>query len=123
MIKKKDKIDNYYSCLRPTQYSVVVCLTLTQEIGDEGICEQNMSLIMQKEFGEAGACLQLKFFGVRNLVLQQPPWSLVSIGHIEILLGSECPNIESNYLVRDPEQERIIWFECRDFDACVEESV
>ena len=115
----KTKICNYYE-LKPTHFPVVGSLSFLQAIGNAGACEQILSLIMQKEFGNSDVQLHITFYGVRNLVFQQPPWSLISIGHMEILLGSELPKIESNYLVRDPEQERIIWFECRDFEAFIE---
>ena len=41
----------------------------------------------------------------------------ISIGHIEIAISTGLRNVESNLLVRDPEQEQIIRFECRDFEA------
>ena len=109
-----------YYALKPAQYSVLASLTLSQGLDDAGVCEQSLSLLMQQEFGRSGPCLHLEFHGVRNLMLQQPELSLMSIGHIQISAGSEGPNIQSKYLVRDPEQERVIWFECRDFVSYVE---
>ena len=76
-------------------------------------------MVLRKDLGDTGDCLHVEFYGVRQLNLHQPDWSLITIGHLEILDGKELPSIESSYLVRDPEQERIVWFECRDFNAFI----
>ncbi len=109
-------IGEYYR-LQPTQFTKLQSLMITQGIRRNGICEQSLSLVLSKELDSDGPKLYLSFRGVRNLTFQQPEWSEISIGHLEILAGSEIPNLSSRYLVRDPEQERIVWFECSDFDA------
>lgn len=119
MNKFKSKVRGYYE-LNPTRYPVVASIAITQGLAFEGACEQTVSMVLEHQLGDPGAKLHLHFHGVRDLVVQQPASSLISIGHVEILCGAEFPGIQSNYLVRDPEQERVLWFECRDFDAYVE---
>lgn len=110
------KIRAYYN-LQPTDYPVSQSIVLSQGIGPNGVCEQTLSMVLQKELASTAPSLRLEFYGVRKLVLQQPEWSLISIGHIEIAIPTGLRNVESNILVRDPEQEQIIRFECRDFEA------
>jgi hypothetical protein len=114
----QDSIREYYE-LRPTEYSVVRTMTISQGIGPTGICEQTLSLVLQKELGSPGKSLFIEFHGVRNLLLRQPEWSLISMGHIEISAPSELQKYSSTLLVRDSDQEQIIRFECRDFEAHV----
>ncbi len=114
----ESKIRDYYS-LRPTQYSTLQSLTLSQGTGPSGVCEQSVSLVLSKGGNDEDECLHIDFFGVRHLIIQQPDWSLITIGHVEVLAGSKVPKVTGNYLVRDPEQERILWFECMDFNAVI----
>jgi hypothetical protein len=118
MIDSDPLIDEYYR-LQPTQFTVLQSLAITQGITGNGICEQSLSLVLSTELNDACSRLYLSFRGVRNFEFRQPEWSQISIGHLEILRGSEVPNVSSQYLVRDPEQEKILWFECKDFDARV----
>lgn len=75
---------------------------------------QYLSVVLSKRF--SGEKLSLTFAGVRKLEIKQPLLSEI-VFWIEILNGDELPNIESNYLVRDPEQERVLFFECVDFEV------
>lgn len=111
-------ISDYYQ-LGPTQFTKLQSLAVTQGISKRGVCEQSLSMVLSKELEDDSLKLYLSFRGVRNLEVRQPSWSEISIGHLEILSGSGVANISGRYLVRDPEQERIIWFECDNFDAYV----
>jgi hypothetical protein len=111
-----EKIREYYA-LRPTDYYVVRSISLNQSISSSGEYEQSLSIVLQKELANSKNCLYLEFYAVRKLVLQQTDWSRFSIGHIEILAPTEVPAGGNNFMVRDPEQERTIMFECRDFDV------
>ena len=111
-------VEEYYR-LQPTSYTTLRSLQLTQTSGPAGVCEQRLSIVLSKDINPEDTCLHTEFHGVRNLQLNQPDWSLISIGHLEIVVGRDIPDINSNYLVRDPEQERILWFECREFTAFV----
>src|SRR5262249_32105858 len=109
---------DYYD-LRPKDYHVVQSITLSQKFGPSGIFEQTLSLILQKKVvSEARLCLE--FYGVRKLLLQQPEWSLISIGLLDISMQTGLQDFENNLLVRDLDHDAIISFECRDFDARVE---
>jgi hypothetical protein len=112
----KTKIRDYYA-LQPKDYHVVQSIKLSQNFGRTGVCEQTLSLVLQKEVVSV-ARLCLEFYDVRKLLLQQPEWSLISIGLLDISMpaGSQ----ENSLLVRDLDQERIISFECQDFRAHVE---
>lgn len=111
-------ISEYYR-LNPTQYFVLRSLSMTQGISSNGVCEQSLSMILAKASGDKGPSLHLSFRGVRNCEFQQPEWSEMSIGHLEIISGSEVASVSGRYFVRDASQERIIRFECNDFDSHV----
>ena len=112
----ESKVREYYK-LRPTDYSVVRQITLSQGAGPGGVFEQRLSVVLQRRPGSAVANLYLEFYGVQKLMLQQPMRSLLSIGHIEIRVGGAASNGSNNFIVIDPEQEQVIRFECRDFEA------
>jgi hypothetical protein len=114
----KIKIRDYYD-LRPKDYHVMQSITLSQSLGSTGVCEQTLSLVLKKEAVSA-ARLHLEFYGVRNLLLQQPEWSLITMGLLDISMPTGLQDFENGLLVRDLDQERIISFECRDFHAHVE---
>lgn len=116
MSELESKVREYYQ-LRPTDYSVVRHITLSQGAGPGGVFEQRLSLVLQRQPGSTVANLYLEFYGVQKLVLQQPMRSLLSIGHIEIRVGRGASNDSSNFIVLDPEQEEVLRFECRDFEA------
>jgi hypothetical protein len=119
-MNEPDALISEYYRLSPTHFVVLRSLSITQGISSHGICEQSLSVIFAKATDVEDAKLYLSFRGVRNLVFQQPEWSQISIGHLEILSGNEVANVCGRYLVRDAEQEQIIWFECNDFDFHVE---
>jgi hypothetical protein len=112
------RVRDYYA-LRPADYHVLSLMTLSQQLGPEGVCEQVLRLVLQKDFASAEASLHLEFLGVRKLAFEQPEWSLISVGHIEISLGREVVGSIGNFFVRDTDQERVLRFECRDFSAHV----
>ncbi len=114
----ESKIRDYYD-LKPTRFPALHSLTISQAISPSGVCEQTVSVVLGTDIETTEGRLHVEFYGVRRFALQQPDWSLVTLSHIEILRGREIPNCDGNYLVRDPEQERIIWFECRDFKALI----
>lgn len=110
------KIGEYRS-LHPTDYHVLSSLTLSNQIGPDGACEQVLSLLLQKEPDSSAGSLHLEFQGVRKLVFQQPKWSLISIGFLEVSLGREVTGVFGNLYVADKGHEEVVRFECRDFDA------
>src|SRR5262245_9895204 len=116
MIVLESKIDDYYR-LSPVDYTVVRAIVFSQGIATTGVCEQNLGLVLGKSMEYVGDSLHIDFYGVRKLIIRQPEWSLVSIGHVQIALGVELPNVEGNFLVRDSSQDEILRLECRDFDA------
>ncbi len=118
MMDCESHIHKYYS-MQPTRFSVVHSLSLLQGKGPNGDWEQRIILILCKSSSDQSERLNLEFDGVRKLRIQQPDWSEISIGHLEIRPAKEMGNVVGNYLVRDPEQECIIWFACRDFSANV----
>lgn len=115
-----DALIREYYRLKPTQFTILRSIAMTQGVGARGICEQSLSVVLSKELGDRTPSLRLTFHGVRNLVFEQPDWSQISIGHLEIMAGRDGQNVHGNYLVRDPDQERIVQFECDDFDAILE---
>ncbi|NJA04224.1 hypothetical protein HC024_00490 [Methylococcaceae bacterium WWC4] len=117
---QSENIDRYYE-LSPTQYSVVESLSLKQEFDSDNVMRQTLSVVMKKTLDYPSKdALRLDFFGVRNLKLNQPDWSLISIPHIEILLGGDVPRCTEKYYVHDPSQEQVIRFSCEDFHAVAE---
>lgn len=114
------KISEYYA-LRPTAYTSLESLTIRQGFGPSGVLEQYLSIALCKDGGDSDTRLLLEFAGVRRLEIRQPELSQITLPHVEILPGYSLPHINSEYLVRDPEQERILWFECRDFEARIQE--
>ena len=113
------KIAAYYR-LNPTQYTFVTSLSIRQGIGLNGVMEQSVIIVLQKSYDDATPSLRLEFTGVRRLEIQQPELSQISLAHVEISSGETLPQVREKYLVRDAEQERIVWFECRDFEAVVQ---
>jgi len=118
-MKEVDSLISEYYRLNPTQYFVLRSLSITQGISSNGMCEQSLSVILGKASGDEGPKLYLSFRGVRKFEFQQPEWSEISIGHVEIISGSDVSNVTGRYLVRDASQERVIFFECNDFDSHV----
>src|SRR5215467_5538310 len=112
MSELKTKIRDYCA-LRPKDYHVVQSITLSQNFGPTGVYEQTVSLVLQKEVVSV-ARLCLEFYGVRKLLLQQPEWSLISIGLLDISMQTGLQDFENNLLVCDLDHEAIISFECRD---------
>jgi hypothetical protein len=110
------KIRDYYN-LRPTEFHVLSLLTLSNQIGPGGAYEQVLSLVLQKNLAMLAGSLHLEFQGVRKLVLRQPDWSVISIGFIDISVERDVAGTVGNLFVRDTDQEQVIRFECRDFDA------
>jgi hypothetical protein len=88
-------------------------------MGPDGAYEQVLSLVLQKDLAILAGSLHLEFQGVRKLVLQQPDWSVISVGFLDISIGRDVAGIVGNLFVRDTDQERVVRFECRDFDAQV----
>lgn len=111
-----DKISEYYA-LKPTEYTLLESLTIRQGFGATGIMQQSLSIVLCKDSGDSNTKLSLDFIGVRRLEIKQPELSQITLSHVEILPGYSLPQVESEYLVRDPEQERILRFECGDFEA------
>jgi hypothetical protein len=111
-------INDYYS-LNPKQFFVLRSLSMKQELSRGGVCEQSLSVVLATATKDDGPSLHLSFRGVRNLKFQQPEWSEISIGHIEIRSAADTPNASGRYLVRDADQDSIIKFECNDFDSYV----
>jgi hypothetical protein len=114
----QDKLAYYYS-IKPTQFSALKQLTFSQSLGANGGMEQSLSIILARDHDDLEQCLYLDFYGVKRLELKQPETSHIVLSAIEIMLGCDVPNVYENYVVRDPEQSRILWFECRDFQAVV----
>lgn len=120
IMMQREKIDRYYE-LSPTQYSVVETLLLKQGFDSDNVMKQSLSIVMKKPLDHPSKeVMYLDFFGIRNLELNQPDWSLISIPHIEIVLGIDVPNCAEQYYVRDPSQERVIRFSCEDFRVVAE---
>lgn len=120
VVMQTEKIDRYYA-LSPTQYSVVESFLLGQGFNSENEMKQTISIVMKKTLDSPSKeALRLNFYGVRNLKLNQPDWSLISIPHVEIMLGRDVPGCTEQFYVRDPSQEQVIRFSCDDFQAGTE---
>src|SRR5690606_30792583 len=115
---QEEKIAKYYA-IKPTQFTSLKELTISQNLGANGYMQQSLSLILAKKFERQSECMYLDFFVVKGLEIRQPESSHITLPAIEIMKGRDLPNVHSNYLVRDPEQSRILWFECGDFEFTV----
>lgn len=116
--QKDSNIEKYYS-LNPKQFSYLKSLQFTNQKW-MGECEQCLCIVMSQNSDLIGRELYLEFYGVKNLVFSQPSLSLVSIPFLEIRKRSDESVFSEHYLVLDPEQERVIIFECRDFIAALD---
>ena len=110
------RISEYYR-LSPTLFTVLQSMMIVQGIGSDGVCKQSLSIVLSQQPGNGTPSLHLTFRGVRQFTFQQPEWSQMSIGHLEICAGTTIPGVNESYLVRDPDQECIVSFECDDFEA------
>ena len=119
MIENDDKRIKEYYDLKPGRFSVLKLFSVRQEFGPSGVMEQIVSIVLSQDFNDDGECLYVDCFGVRNLEFKQPELGLVSISLLEIYVGREVPSVEGAYFVVDPEQERVVSLECREFSAAV----
>lgn len=112
------KIEEYYS-LKPSQFRVLKSATLTQAIDtSSGEMQQHFSLVLARDDSFSGEMLHLELFGVRNLKLQQPAWSLVTLSNVEIIQAPPTGKYDQRYVVLDSE-EGIISCSFHDFCAAV----
>lgn len=111
------QLEQYYSC-NPADYTILESLTLSQRLDRSGVMKQFLSVVLMRSSNKM--TLSLTFIGVSKLEFKQPTLSQISFW-IEILEGADLPMVESNFLVRDPEQERVVFFECDDFEIVVQE--
>ena len=111
-----EKIARYWA-MKPIVYGVLKSLTLSQYLDSNGWVKQQVTVVLAKDLENHEELLHLTFYEVRNCQIQQPWTTNIVLCPVEILPGYSLPQIESEYLVRDPEQERILWFECGDFEA------
>ena len=119
IVKEQRKIDEYYE-LSPTQFGVVQSLVLQQCFDANDVMKQSLFLVLRRSLDHpANDMLRLEFYGVRHLEVGQPDLSLVTLPHLEILLGRDVPTCTDPYYVRDPSQNRVIRFHCEDFVASV----
>jgi len=112
----EDKIAAYYR-LMPTEYPFLSSFTIRQAMGIRGVMEQSVTIVLNKSHDDDTRSLRVEFFGVRQLEIRQPELSQISLPHLEILSAIDLPQVQGRYLVRDPEQGRIVWFACSDFLA------
>jgi len=113
------KIEEYYS-LAPSRFRVLKSITLAQDIdAATGEMQQTMSLSLARDDGFNGEILHIELFGVRNLKLQQPTWSLITLSNLEILQAPPTSKYDRRYVVLDAE-EGIVSCSCHDFYAVVE---
>ncbi len=112
----KTKIEEYHS-LSPRRFSVLKSATLTQAIeASSGEMRQHLSLILASDDDDGDEVLRLELTGVRNLKLQQPGWSLVTLSNLEILESPEAGQFDRRFVVLDAE-EGVISCSCDDFSA------
>ena len=107
-------IQRYYS-INPKQFSVLTSLIISQEVP---LWEEPPILsleIILKPYKESGKSLRLKFIGVRNLVVKQPPFSIFTVPLLEISSIKEMQWETAKYVVKEPEEESIS-FTCQEFD-------
>lgn len=117
MTEAQLQLERYYSC-KPADFTVLDSLTLSQGLDSSGVMKQFLSVALLRS--SDNTTLSLTFIGVSKLEIKQPALSQISFW-IEILDGADLPMVESNFLVRDPEQERVVFFECDDFEIVIQE--
>ena len=113
MAEIQNQLDCYYS-YKPADFNILETLTLGQEFDSTATMSQVLSVVLSHKSGKQK--LSLTFTGVRKLEFKQPPLSQITVW-IEILDGDDLPMVEGRYLVRDPEQERVLYLECADFEV------
>ena len=102
--------------LNPRKFPVLRMVTITQGDGIDGVYEQRVSVILARDVDDESELLHVEFYGVRQLVFSQPDFSVINI-HLEILDASMVQGTVCTFFVRDTEQEKVICFECSDFEA------
>ncbi len=112
MTEIQNQLDRYYSC-KPAGFNVLETLALNQGFDSTGTMTQFLAVVLSRKSGKGK--LSLTFTGVRKLEVKQPLLSEITFW-IEILDGHDLPMVENRYLVRDPEQERVLCFECAEFE-------
>jgi hypothetical protein len=105
-----------FVALNPLAFSVLKTLAITQGDSSGGVYEQRVSVVLAKDVDDDSELLHVEFYGVRNFVFAQPDFSVVSV-HLDILDGSTVPGRGCVFFVRDIEQEEMVCFECREFEA------
>ncbi len=113
MTEIQNQLERYYT-YKPVEFNILEALTLSQKFDSTGTMSQALSVVLSHK--STGNKLLLTFTGVRKLEFKQPTLSQITFW-IEILDGRELPMVESRYLVRDPEQERVLFFERADFEV------
>ena len=117
-VELEAKIAEFYS-LKPSQFRVLKSATLSQ--GDDsstGEMQQRLSMVLARDDSFSGEMLHLKLFGVRNLKLLQPSWSLVTLSNVEIIQAPPTGKFDRRYVVMDTEDD-IILCSCHDFSYSV----
>jgi len=111
-------IHEYYA-LNPTAYFVVRLVSLSQNASPAQANEPSLYVVLGRELEGSSPCLHIEFQGVRKLVLRQPEWSQISVGHLEITQTTADSAGMGKYAVRDAGADGLISFECCDFDAVI----
>lgn len=115
MSKATDQI-YAFAALGPREFPVLKTITVSQGDGAGGVYEQRLTLVLMKDVDDDRESLFVEFRGVRNLKITQPHFSVINI-HLQILEGSAFPDVHSTFFVSDAEQESVVCFECKDFEA------
>ena len=117
-VEVEAKIKGYYS-LKPSQFRVLKSATLTQAVDTStGEMRQQLSLVLVRDDSSSDEMLHLDLFGVRDLKLQQPSWSLITLSNVEIIQSTPTGKYNGKYVVIDTDED-IISCSCHDFFAAV----
>ncbi len=117
-IDLKNKIEEYLA-LKPYRFRVLQPATLAQAVDEaSGAMQQHLSLVLASDDGFNGDSLYLELADVRNLKLQQPGWSLITLSNLVIREASPPGRYDRKYVVLDAEED-IISRSCDDFAAAV----
>ena len=114
MRHEETKIADYYAT-KPSRFSVLKSLMLTQQTDrTAGEMQQQVSLVLANDDDFSGKMLYLDL-QVRNLLVKQPSWSLITLSNIEIANATATDAGDTRFDLRDAEQETIFACSCRDF--------
>jgi hypothetical protein len=109
-----------YGRMKTMRFPVMKSISFSQEIDIvSGEMQQHLTLVLAKNDSFTGEMCHLDLLNVRNLQIEQPPWSLVNILLIEIVRTPLDSKFEHRLVVLDSEHDGVFTCSCHDFNVYI----